>query len=288
MTNIPSFSDKHDSASAQVLRLTIEAYAAADVIAIFRNIIPSVQSYVHDTVVNFKASDSVDLSINRYSLKDDMVDDCINKIKMIKHGHLLLQAPEGFNDKYIPYLKWLIEDGVQFINDTDEILQSYYTELSVFISSKDAKLSLKNLTPMYSKIQKNLDKYKDGLASFFDSKSSNSLRPLDTLFDRPIDIKTAVKLSKDLNRIRLTLSNNKILSMIERISALLDLLSDTSGDQTVPDVSKQAAASIAEGAMAVARQVEFVAVVRYRMIEAISAMGIMVTMLNTQLNKVTE
>lgn len=275
----------HQSATGAVLRLTTEAYNTANVINLFRNTIPTVKGYVQDVILELKARDSIDFDISKAARQLDSANGLDSDVKFTQFGHVLLQTPEGFKDKYIPYLEWLIKDGTGFINGASALLEAYYTELSIFISSRDAKLSQKDSSKMYAKLQQSLEGVKDGLASFFDPKSTSALRQADTLFDRSADIKTSVKLAKDLNRLRLTLDTKNILGMTERIAQLLDLIIESSEDDKMPDVSGPAAASIAEGAMVAARYVEFVGVLRYRITEAIAATAIMSDMAAKQMKK---
>lgn len=273
----------HQTATGAVLRLTVESYNTANVINIFRNAIPNVKEYLQDVILEVKTRDKVDFDINKAARILDAAGGLDTDIKFTKHGHVLLQTPEGFKDKYIPYLAWLIKDGTGFINGASELLEAYYTELSIFISSKDAKLSQKDSSKMYAKLQQSLDGVKDGLASFFDPKSTTALRQADTLFDRAADIKTAVKLAKDLNRQRMALDTKNILGLTERISQLLELIIESSEEDAIPEVSGASATAIAEGAMVAARYVEFVGVLRYRITEAIAATSIMSEMAAKQM-----
>lgn len=274
----------HGTATGAVLRLTVESYNTANVINIFRNTIPAVKEYIQDVILEVKTRDKVDFDINKAARQlDAAANSSDGDIKFTKYGHVLLQTPEGFKDKYVPYLEWLIKDGTGFINGASALLEAYYTELSIFISSKDAKLSQKDSAKMYAKLQQSLEDMKDGLASFFDPKSTTALRQADTLFDRSADIKVAVKLAKDLNRQRLALDTKNILGLTERISQLLDLIVESSEDDKMPEVSGPSASAIAEGAMVAARYVEFVGVLRYRIMEAIAATSIMSEMASKQM-----
>lgn len=273
----------HNKATAEVLRLNLEAYTSASVISLFRNAIPNVNEYLQDVILEVKTKDKIDFDINKAARTLDNINGIDTDVKFVKFGHVLLQTPEGFKDKYIPYLEWLIKDGIGFITGASSLLDAYYTELSIFISSKESKMSQKDSTKMYAKLQESLEGIKDGLATFFDPKSTNALRAADTLFDRSADIKTSVKLAKDLNRLRMGLETKNILGVTERISQLLDLIIESSEDGSMTEVSPAAVTNIAEGAMVAARYVEFVGVLRYRITEAIAAAAIMSDMVKRQM-----
>lgn len=286
MTSPISYSMHHDTATAQVLRLTLESKSSTDssVIGMFRNTFPVVQDYINDVVVGFKSKDSVDFGTNKAKFDIEQIKTDIEDLQFTRSGHIMVQCPEGFTDQYIPYLKWLSATGVDFIKDAEKALQDYYTQLSVFISSKEAKTSQKDYSRVHGEMQKELERVKDGLASFFNSKSSVALQPINKLFDRAANIPESVKLAMALNNQRLGLSNKSIVSLTERIAELLDLLAQ-GGDDKVPDISSAAANSIAEGAMIAGRYVEFVAVLRYRITEALTANSIMAKTLREQISK---
>lgn len=273
--NLVSTTESFVQADRGVRLLTMESALKADVIAVFRNILPSVKNYVSDTITEFKASDNTDFNFLKASASFASAEKAIGEINFVNFEGTVLQTPEGFTDRYIPYLEWLIKYGIRFINEAEVALGAYYKELAIFISSKDAKTSLKDQAAVYKGMEKALSDLKDGLGEFFNSRTSNALRTAGSLFDRGADIKTTIELTKTLNRHRTMIKTKEIMSLTTQIAGLINMLVESTEKTEVPDVSGAAATSIATGAMTVAHYVEFVGVLRYRIEEVINAVGLM-------------
>lgn len=267
-------SDLHMAALRSVVQINLESRLTANLINMFRNVLPSVKNYIDEVMIEFKAKDGTDFALSKSLLTMANSDKSISELNMVKKGHSLIQVPEGFKDRYIPYLQWLHSDAIDFINSSKAVLEDYHRYLSIFISSKEAKLGSKDNTRIYADMEAKLTKAKEGLSSFFDSTSSTALRPIESLFDRTSDIKIMAKIGDDLNRERKALRTDEILKLTNTISELLNLLVESSENDKIPEVSGQAANSLAQGALVVAHYVEFVGVLRYRIEEAINASGI--------------
>lgn len=267
-------SDLHMKALRSVVHANLESRLTANLIDMFRNVLPSVKNYMEEVVLEFKAKDGTDFALSKSLLAMANSDKAIGELNMVKKGQSLIQIPEGFKDRYIPYLQWLKSDAVGFIHEAKEVLDDYYRYLSMFISSKEAKIGTKDNTRIHADMEAKLSKMKEGLASFFDPKSSTALRPIESLFDRTSDIKVMAKIGDDLNRDRKAMRTDEILKLTNSISELLNLLVESSENDKIPEVSGQAINSLAQGALVAAHYVEFVGVLRYRIEEAINAAGI--------------
>lgn len=269
-----STSELEHKAIVGIVQLNLESRVSANVIDTFRNVFPSLQNYVADVVTNFKAFDETDATIARSARTIEQLMRNQVSINFATHGHNLVQIPEGFKDRYIPYFNWLGKEGLDYIEGSMKLLDAYYQDLAVFISNKDAKISTVDHSRTYADMEKALEKSKEGLASFFEAGSHTALAPIDQLFDRQVDIQTASRAAVDLNRRRLGLKPDLILKKANAISELLNLLVDSTQNKEIPEVSGAAAKAIAQGALVAARYVEFVGVIQYRIEEAINAMAI--------------
>lgn len=265
----------HRNAVRSVVAINLESAITANMINTFRNVFPSISGYFKEVVLNFTSVDETDFNYSKVSHAFGAAQGSVDKINFMKFGHTLLQTPEGFKGRYPEYLNWLTKEGMNYIDAAKSALDNYYRELSIFISSKEAKLSLKDYTRLYGDMEKALEGVKDGLGSFFDSRTANALRTADSLFDRASDISVTIKAAGDLNRKRLTIKGKEIMNITNEIANLINLLVETSENDKIPQVSGPAAQSIAQGAMVIAHYIEFIGVLRYRIEEAINAVGIM-------------
>lgn len=279
------FSQLEKAALTGIVQINLESRVTANVIDTFRNVFPSVNNYVQEVITNFKAFDETDAKIQNSVRELDRVLRKGVTVNFATQGHHLVQIPEGFKEHYVGYLNWLGKDGLEYIDGSMKLLDSYYQDLAVFISNKEAKLSKIDHTRSYAEMEKQLTKAKEGLASFFDPGSMTALAPIDQVFDRQADVQTSSKAAIDLNRRRIGLKPERILSKANAISELLSMLVDSTKNKEIPEVSGESAKSIAQGAFVAARYVEFVGVLQYRIEEAINAMAICVDQISNIDNK---
>ena len=277
---VPGQSPLFRNAASKTLRLTIESMSpsnealTANIINLFRNTLPSISNYFDEVLIGFKAVDTTDLQARKVLGNNSVISKISSDFNMVKDGHNLVQVPEGFSDHYVPYLTWLEKDALNFIDGADAYLKAYYTSLSLFISTKEAKTTAKNDERMFIEMTKTIENVKDGLNSFFDSRHTVALRTVDSLFDRGADIKSAAELARDLNRRRAALKTEPIINQTKSISDLLNLIIESSENDKIPEVSGAAASSLAQGALVAAQYVELVGALRYRIEEAINAVSI--------------
>lgn len=267
---------QHDKALAAVVTLTLESRLTSDVINTFRNVIPNVTAYFQDTILQYQTKDETDFNFQKASRNFGKVEQALRDVNFALIGRTPVQAPEGFTGEYVPYLEWLDTKAIVLIEEANQVLLDYYTELSIFISNKDARLVMKNTAHQTRHMQKRLDDIHQGLTSFFDSRTSNALRPMDTLFERGADVRRSMDLAEAINKKRLKFDNKDILGLTKKIAELLNLLIESTETDKIPEVSGQVATSLAQGAMVAARYVEMAGVLRYRIEEALSCVCICV------------
>lgn len=272
---IHSGGDSHRKAISGVVEINLESLVSPNIINTFRNVLPAISGFVKEVVTEFKVRDETDFNITKANQSFEAAANKLKDLHFVRQGATMLQVPEGFKGHYVEYLEWLNKQGFDYVTEATAALGAYYQDLSVFISSREAKLSLKDKTRMYADMQKALDNVKDGLGTFFDPRSTSALRTMDSLFDRTPDISTTMKLAVELNRKRLTIKTKEITSLTQQIASLINMLVDSSITDKIPEVSNEAAKSISQGALVIAHYVEFIGVMLYRMEESINAVGIM-------------
>lgn len=279
MNQVP-MSQAHRKAVSAVIEINLESRVTANLIDMFRNTLPSVKNYIDEVILEYRVKDETDFQIQKSVKELNGIHNDVRDLNFTKDGHHLIQTPEGFKDRYVPYLNWLINDGVAYIERTKELLDDYYRFLTMFISSKDGKTISNDNSRLYAEMEEALAKAKNGLGSFFEPSSSSAVKPLDELFDRSADIQTAAKIAIDLNRKRLGLKPQDVLKQTNAINGLLTLIIESSENDKIPEVSGPAASALAKGALVAAHYVEFVGVIQYRIEEAINAMAIAAGQIN--------
>lgn len=263
------------AAAVAINQLNLEGMVTANVINTFRNVFPSVANYLEDAILGFEAKDSVDFDFNKKTRAFDSYQENAAKLNFVANDSVLVAVPQGLNAKYPLYLKFLKETGDKLIAERDTLLQDYRRVLSAFISNSDHKTSLRDYSAVYKDIEAKLSEHKKQLASFFNAKSTNTMLPMYAVFERNPDIADTVNLAKEVNKVRVNADRKDIMGNVKDLAGLLNLVIQRSNEHAIENVSPAAANSIAQGAMAVAHYVEFLGVFRYRLEEAITAVGLM-------------
>lgn len=274
---ILSTTESHQKAVTGVVQLTLESAVSANIINMFRNVFPSIASFVKSVSDEFTSHDETELNFSKASRDFVKAEEAVRHLNFVKFSDTLLQTPEGFIGRYPEYLDYLAGPGMDFIQKATDILGAYYQELAIIVSSGDAKKSLKDQTRLYSDMEKSLEASKKTLGTFFNANTSNALRTAGSLFDRSIDIIATMEDAAKLNKLRLTIKSKEITSLTKQISSLIDLLVESSETGKIPELSGPVGKNIAQGALVAAHYVEFIGVLRYRIEEAIAAVGIMST-----------
>lgn len=266
-----TMSDAHAAALSGTVALSMESRLDFNAIkANLLQLLPNVKNYMTEVLLQYKSVDESDFNFQKASLYFGQAEAAISEMNMVKLGHFPVQVPEGFTGRYLPYLEWINTNGLRYVTEAHSILESYYMELSAFVSSRDQKLVGKDSTRAYAVMERRLQDAKKDLASFFEPGSSNALQPLEKVFSRAIDIKECMKVVKDVNRVRTSIKNKDILGLVKQISDLLTIVGEQASKKDESPISSQVVNSIAQGALVAAHFVEFVGVLRYRIEEAVS------------------
>lgn len=267
------YSGSEKTAVLAVNQLNLEGLTTANVINTFRNVFPGVATYLDDTILSYKARDSQDFDFARRTRFFQEFKVKSRTINFVAISEEIVSAPEGLNSKFIPYLQFLGTTGAQVLKEGSKLLEEYTRVLSNFISNRDAKTSLRDHTAFFKGVEKQLETDKKTLQGFFNVKSTVTALPIYALYDREADIVEAVDTARKLNELRIQTDKTDFLGQVQNVSSLLDLIIQRSKEQAIENVSAAAADNIAQGALALAHYVEFIGVIRYRLEEAITAIG---------------
>lgn len=263
------------SAHNVALRLTLEGLTAASVINTFRNTFPKVSEYLDTTVGIFGSSQEETEGLKPFAKALDTAKATASKINFMTYRTVPLPCPQGLDSKLVAYLTHLNKDATEHLKQSQDFLEDYYRVLATFISNKAAKTGLADHTVAYQKVDAVTIKGRKDLDSYFTAKRDTGLLPASALLDRMADVDLAFTLARSIDRTAQAFRSKDILEKVKRISELLHLVIEQSKEKTIDNVSSAAVNNLAQGALVVAHYVEYLAVIRYRMEEAVKATGLM-------------
>lgn len=255
------------SVEQQLDRIAFESNFASNLIELFKTTLPSVVQKIHEAVSSSFIAKEPDAAVNfGRQLKGDYksLSKKLETSNFINFKDMLIQVPEGFKGNFTEYLDFQDKVFNQVIANGNELLSEYSVILAAFITNKENKLSLKDHTGFYKKIQAQRVELAKGFDKFFNVNSDSPLQRLNQIIGRFEDVEDIVDKTIKLETNTKQSNLNEIQSSVKKISGYLDILIAQVRDNSVSNVSGSAARNIAEGAFEVAKFVEFISLFHFR------------------------
>lgn len=271
------------SVEQQLDRIAFESNFTGNLIELFKNTLPNVVQKIHEAVSSSFISKEPDAAVNiGRQLKGDYksLSKKLETSNFINFKDMLVQVPEGFKGNFVQYLDFQDKVFNQVIANGNELLSEYSVILAAFITNKENKLSLKDHTGFYKKIQAERLEFTKGFDKFFNVNSDSPLQRLQQIVGRFEDIEDVVDKTVKLETNTKQSNLNEIQASVKKISGYLDILITQVQDQSVSNVSGSAARNIAEGAFEVAKFVEFISLFHFRTEQSVQTTKKLIDKLN--------
>jgi len=252
------------SLEARITRMSMEAATASSISEIFSSTLPGLLGVFQDSgkVISSMAESAVDMK--------DMVTSYLSfkpKIKFSSysnHSSILIPVPEGFQGDMLAYGKVLSKLAFDSYTETLRALEDYNVALASFISNKEDKISAKSNTEFFGRMEKRRTEASALIAEFFPGKTDSSRIQFGQAYKRFTDLEGAVEFAKDLDAMTRKQNLSAISKLVDKISANLDVVIKNFKLEDYQKVSGPSALNVSRGAYEVAKAVEFLSVLRYR------------------------
>ena len=161
----------------------------------------------------------------------------------------------GFRGSLNDYADTVLAQQKYYQTDTVKHLQDYYVYLSVLVSNKDARQSLKEQTRMYQDIEKERAGFDKSMKSYFGTGTSNTVQYTKGVdshneFVSYMSKLTAVCKIDDLRE------RKAVSDLIEKISMVCNAIIEQSTDGTISHITPEVTKNIHDGMLAMAKLVE--------------------------------
>ena len=271
------------SLEQQMERIAFESNFTENLIDLFRNALPNVVQKIHEVVSNsFIAKEPDGFFSANAQLKNDFksLKRKLEASNYLQFKDVLIEVPEGFNGNFVDYLDFQDKVFNTMINNGNELLTEYSFILSAFITNKENKLSLKDHTGFYRKVQTDRDRLTKEFDKFFNVNSDSPLQKLNQIVGRFEDIEDVVDKTIKLESNTKKSNLNEIQASVKKIVSYLDILIKQVQDDSITKVSGSAARNIAEGAFEIAKFVEFISLFHFRTEQSVQTTKKLLTKLN--------
>lgn len=269
--------------------LALEAETMANVINVFRNILPAITGRFETIKGMFHGVKADILKTNFKSIRGFLFDKDYSKrlheAKFFQLAEMPIQVPEGFEGNLYEYGELLNDLADNYYKRVPQYLADYRVYISAFISDKATKLSLKDYTSFYQTAEKALDVSKGQVGKFvskkYQTKSVAYFGKVVNKMGEIGDMQKSLTRTEDLCNIDHIV---RIDNEVKKTADVLTILIAQIKEDSIKDVSGASAKNIAEGASVMAEMVEFCAMLRYRQEGYINCVNVMLGELGKHLD----
>lgn len=259
------------SLEEHISRLALEASVLANLSESFSRFIPAMSTRFSELCSQFANTENHSEKMKEFTVSYREFQPKAKLLNFIDYRQALVSVPEGMNGELLSFVEFLAEHAGDVFNAAFTALDSFQNVLSAFVSNKDNKLTLSDMTHQYRAVKEYRERVTNKLSDFFDQNSSISKRRLGVVLARVTDITTLrdqlAKLDKMIQDKHLTQLSDKV----SKISQLFSLIQKSIKEDGLEEISGAAAKNISEGAYEMAKLVELVSVFRFKIDQAFTS-----------------
>ena len=263
--------------------LSLEAINVANVIEVFKNILPDLNVKITETldkVSFYKDNNSPEIKEILSNYKE--LEKKLKLINYVDKRDLLISIPEGFKGNLNKYLDLITEISNNVYPEANKLLNNYKLILSGFLTNKDQKISLTDHTNFFNSIRVKRESNISKL-SFYQTNNNSSKAKLKDSIEKINDIDLLVKKTEIINKVRNNNSLQELVGTVQEISKLLDTVIERVSVGDIANVSGASAKNLSEGAYEVAKYIEFVSLFNFRVEQITTTISKLVTQLSNEI-----
>ena len=259
------------SLESQLERLALESNFLSNVIETFKDTIPSLVTKITEgagrlTTISFTSGASEASDIKSLTKKLTIVS---APVGFSAYKDTLVSVPEGFKGSLVDYLRTLSSLSAEVFQGANQILGEYNVVLAAFLTNKENKISLKDHTDLFHRVQKRREQLTSEISKFFPGNSDLSKAKLGSIIDRLADINEVIAGYHKLDNGHISDNLKDIAASTNKAADMLNLVIGNVESEGAGGISGVAVKNIAEGAYEIGKYVEFTAIFKYRVEQAL-------------------
>ena len=256
-------------------RLAMEANTLSNMVDSVVAFLPSIFSGVASTFSGFnKVSDEVkfagNTAIDNLTRRENNLLAELARTEFDDMTNFGVPVGVGFKGSLIDYADTVSRLQTYYQEDTAKHLQEFYVYMSVLVSNKDARLSLKDQSRVYKGIETERKQFDAQVQSFFGTSQSNTVQytkgaKSHTEFGSYLSKLTSICRIDDKR------SRQAVSDLIEKISVVCDTLIKQAKDGTITNLTPEVTKNIHEGMLTMAKLVESYGLFLHRRTELVAS-----------------
>jgi len=239
--------------------LGLEDLTAEDSTNVFNQVLPKLVSQFKSLKEGFVTA----FSFISFS-KEKRVLNNLKNLNYVNLSQSLVTTPEGFKGYFLDYLQTLEKIQTLAYKEAHEFIKEYQMVLSSFITNKDDQISSTDLSFFYNRVEQRTLESNGEIAKFFNSPNKVSRSKLQSVLARISDLETISQVVNSIEKKHNIDDLKSIELSLNKIIALLDIIIEQMKKQDTSKVSRQAALNLSQGAYNLARYIEFISLLHFR------------------------
>jgi hypothetical protein len=239
--------------------LSLEDLTANDSTNVFNQILPKLISQFK----SLKEGLISGFSFISFS-KEKRVLNNLEHLNYVNLSQSLVTTPEGFKGYFLDYLQTLEKIQTLAYKEAHEFIKEYQMVLSSFITNKDDQISSKDLSFFYNRVEQRTLENSGEIAKFFNSPNKVARAKLQSVLARLSDLETISKVTSNIESKHNIDDLKSIEFSINKIISMLNIVIEQMKRQDTSKVSRQAALNLSQGAYNLARYIEFISLLHFR------------------------
>lgn len=278
-----------DNIKNQLEALSLEAINIANVIEVFKGILPDLVGKIKQTLESIPKYTDI---IHKNKLTSDIklinslnkeLSDKIKLTNYVDRRELLISVPEGFKGNLVDYTILLNGLTSKIYPEANKLLTEYKFIISGFLTNKDQKISLKDYTTFFNSIKRQRESFTSDVSEFFTNNSSTSRAKLGSVINKFSDLDIIIKNVTEANIVRKDNILSDISQSTNEITKVLDTIIDRVSKGDISNISGASAKNLAEGAYEIAKYIEFVSIFNYKVEQATATLLNLLSQLNEEI-----
>jgi hypothetical protein len=260
--------------------ISLEANVLTNAVSTIKNLFPNLLRGISNS---FNKQDSLPQVEVLYT---KLQNSALYKLKHVDHldlDALSVVVPEGFISDYITALK-VSMDGINYMNSVaNNVLKNYKVYVSMVISNRDDKTSLRDNSSHYKEYARSRDIINQEFSKLYKSNSFEVSRPFTKLIRRNSDVNVVFHETNKLLDLLKMIDIRNVKDQTNSISDLLQIVIDQVEAKKIDNVSPETLKNLATGAYEVAKQVETFSACYFRIKTIVESIDVFTKQLDSYL-----
>lgn len=260
------------SIESHIQRLALESNSIANVIDSFKNVIPALGEKLKTAYSQLIAENKeIDKELVEAHKHFKKLEAKLPHAIYLNVAKVVVSVPEGFSGNFLEYLLFLNTVSTELFKEANQVLGDYNLVLSVFISNKQDKLSLKDHTNLFNRIKERREAITAGIGKYFPTTTTTSKKRLSDVVGRFAELNQIMDIADLLDKERQGQNIRQITTSVNRSVQLLEIVIKDVQNNGATNVSGNAAMNISKGAYELGKFVELLGLYRYQVDAALAA-----------------